>query len=164
MRFVAPNILLLLSLWPGSLQAQPASAPSWASLPQAWEAAQAAERPLLLYIHAAWCGPCLQMERDVFPEAAPLLRRFALAKLDFDDHETPLLFEGRTQSPFAWARHFGASAPPAFVLLDADGILLTRTTGALDARSFTLLLAYVATGAHRHTPFEAYIRQTTQGH
>jgi thioredoxin-related protein len=135
----------------------------WQPLPQALAAAAQARQPVLIYVHAPGCGPCRQMERDVFPEVVPLLDRFALAGLDFDDHDTGITVDGLTQSPFAWARHFGADATPAFVLLDADGALITRTTGFLDAASFSLLLAYVATGAHRHTAFDDYVRRTLQG-
>lgn len=134
----------------------------WQPLPQALAAAAQAGQPVLIYVHAPWCGPCRRMERDVFPDAVPLLRRFALAGLDFDDHDTRIEIDGVTQSPFAWARYFGADATPAFVLLDPDGTVITRTTGFLDADRLSLLLAYVATGAHRHVSFDDYVRRTTQ--
>lgn len=133
----------------------------WQALPEALEEAARHQRPVLIYVHAPWCGPCRRMERDVFPQTTPLLDRFALAGLDLDDHEAQVRVGPVTQSPAAWARHFGAEATPAFVLLEPDGTVITRTTGFLDAQSFGLLLAYIATGAYHHVSFEAYVQRTT---
>lgn len=161
-----PRFLLLWLLCAGLLgisEARAQEAPlTWNRLPEAFRQAQQEEQPVLVYVHAPWCGPCLRMERAVFPEVAPLLRQFARAGLDFDDHESRLAWGGQAQSPFAWARHFGVEATPGFVFLEPDGAVLTRMTGYLDAEAFGLLLAYVATGAYRHASFEEYVRRTRQ--
>ena len=158
-----PIILLVLLLSAGTpleSAAQAAAEPgSWRTLPEALEAAAQSRRPVLVYVHAPWCGPCRRMERTVFPEVEPLLARFERARLDFDDHEARIELGGVARSPFEWARRFGADSTPAFVLLDADGVVVTQSTGFLDARSFGLLLAYVATGAYRHATFEHYARR-----
>lgn len=135
---------------------------AWRSLPEAFDQAAQADVPVVLYVHASWCGPCRRMERDVFPQSAPLLTRFARARLDFDDHDARLEVGGVWQSPAAWARHFGAHTTPAFVLFTPDGTVITQTTGFLDADRFNLLLAYVATGAYRHASFEQYVREVSQ--
>ena len=134
----------------------------WQGLPQALEDAARTRRPVLIYVHAPWCGPCRRMERDVFPQTTSLLGRFALARLDFDDHETQIELEGVARSPFAWAHHFGAGTTPSFVLLDTDGSVITRATGFVDVRGFSLLLAYVATGAYRHATFDDYAHRASQ--
>lgn len=156
-------LVVLLSL-PSEVDASSSAVDSvwWQPLPRALAEAAQAQRPVLIYVHAPWCGPCRQMERDVFPEVVPLLDRFALAGLDFGDHDTRVEIDGVTQSPFAWARHFGADATPAFVLLDPDGTVVTRAAGVLDVDRFSLLLAYVATGAHQHTTFDDYVQRATQ--
>lgn len=139
--------------------AQPAPALTWDALPEALVEARQVERPGLVYATAPWCGLCRQMERDVFPDVRPLLARFARAELNYDDHETRLPVGGRTQTPFGWARTLGIEATPGFALLAPDGTPITHVTGYLDAASFSLLLAYVATGAYRHASFEAYAAQ-----
>jgi thioredoxin-related protein len=140
----------------------PADTLGWQALPRALAAAAAHGRPVLLYVDAPWCGPCRRMERDVFPEVGPLLERFSRARLAFDDHEAQITVGPVTQSPAAWARHFGAEATPTFVLLDPAGAVITRATGFLDVPAFGLLLAYVATGAYRHAPFEDYADRAAQ--
>ncbi|MEL7168069.1 MAG: thioredoxin family protein [Bacteroidota bacterium] len=129
---------------------------TWASLPDAFAEAAATGQPVLVYVHAAWCGPCRQMEAAVFSEVAPLLARFARAELDYADHESRLTLGDHTRSPFAWARHFGAVGTPTFVLLEPDGTPITRVQGAQTADAFALLLAFVATDAYRHTDFASY--------
>ena len=135
---------------------------TWSSLPEALDRAAQTGLPIVLYIHASWCGPCRRMEQDVFPRSTPLLARFARAKLDFDEHDARLEIGGVRQSPAAWARHFGADATPAFVLLAPDGAVIARATGFLDTDHFHLLLAYVATGAYRHASFETYVSVASQ--
>ncbi|MEM8602167.1 MAG: thioredoxin family protein [Bacteroidota bacterium] len=132
---------------------------TWASLPDAFAEAAATDRPVLVYVHAAWCGPCRQMETAVFPEVVPLLTRFARAELDYADHESRLAVGEHTRSPFAWAQHFGAVGTPTFVLLEPDGTPITRVRGRQSADAFALLLAYVATDAYQHTDFASYAAQ-----
>lgn len=128
----------------------------WLSLDVAAEEARGGKKPLLLYVHAPWCGPCLKMERDVFSEVEPLLKRFALAALDYDDNESSITAYGITRTPFGWATHYGAEATPTFILLTPTGSIITRASGYIDTRGFSLLLSYVATRAYNHTSFEDY--------
>lgn len=129
----------------------------WQSLPAAFEEARHESKPILVYVHAPSCGPCLKMEEEVFPEVAPLLDHFARGRLNFDDNESTLNVLGNTRSPLAWAMHFGAAATPSFVLLTPAGDLVTTVSGFVEPRGFELLLAYVSTNAYKHASFEHYV-------
>lgn len=158
------GLVFLLLLWPLHAAAQAPDAEAfgsdaWVSLPVAFAQAHADDRPVLVFVEAPWCGPCLRMKQDVFPAVQPLLERFARASLRFDDHDTRLTLGGRTQSPAAWARHFGIEATPGFVLLGPEGEVITRVTHAVDAEAFATVLAYVVTGAYRYASFEHYAAQ-----
>ena len=112
-------------------QVPPAS--EWEPLPEALADAAVSKRPALVYVHAAWCAPCRRLERETFadPAVAAHLRRFARAKLVFDDYDrTHRLGEYRL-SEAAWAAHLGAEATPALILLAPDGAILARRTGFL---------------------------------
>ena len=135
-------------------------APAWQSLPAALEAGRQANAPVLVYIHAPWCGPCLKMEQEVFPEVASLLDRFALGSLNFDDNESAVAVAGRTRTPLGWAMHYGAAATPSFVLLTPAGHVVTTVSGFVEPRGFGLLLAYVSTNAYKHASFEQYVAST----
>ncbi len=128
----------------------------WQTLTRAAEEARAETKPVLVYIHAPWCGPCLKMEKEVFPEVEVLLKRFAQAGLDYGDNESSIKAYGDTHTPFEWAIRYGAEATPTFVLLTPTGSVITRASGFIDIMGFSLLLAYVATGAYNHTSFEDY--------
>ena len=132
----------------------------WHDLAEAYDSARVAERPLLLYVHAPWCGPCRLMERDVFPATTDLMRRFARARLEFDDRTTFVEVDGVGRSEAAWARYFGVDATPGFVLIEPGGAAVVRWTGAVRAEAFGRMLAYVATGAYQHVSLEKYVRQT----
>lgn len=129
---------------------------AWLTLTRAAEEARAENKPILVYVHAPWCGPCLKMENEVFPEVETLLKRFALAGLDYDDNETSIKAYGNTHSPFEWAIRYGAEATPTFILLTPTGAVVTWASGFIDTRGFSLLLAYVATKAYIHTSFKEY--------
>ena len=139
-----------------------AADPAWQTLPEALAAARQSGRPVLVYVHARSCGPCRRMERTAFRDAGvrALLGRFALARLDLDDHESTLVVGGRRDSPFGWARQIGAEATPSFVFLAPDGTPITRASGYVATERFARLLAFVATGAHRRMDFGAYVRET----
>lgn len=156
MNFLVLSALLMLLVAPGSdVWAQPI----WARLDEALAKAAGEAMPVLVYVHAPGCGPCLKMERDVFPRVTPLLGRFARAGLDLDDRESRITVGEVTLSPAEWALRLGAEATPSFVLLAPGGSVITRVTGYTEERGFGLLLAYVATGAYRHADFGAYVEQ-----
>lgn len=131
-----PVFLAGLVLLAGSARAQD---PGWQTLPEALANAQADGRPTLVYVRAAWCGPCRRLERETFPEAAVAERlgRFALARLTIDDHDREHRVGPYRLSEAGWAARLGAEATPTLVLLAPDGAVLGRHQGFL---SPTLLL------------------------
>lgn len=137
--------------------------PVWGTLPESLEDARASSDPVLVYVSAPWCGPCLAMERDAFPAVEPLLHRLHLARLDFDDQETRLRVGEATRTPFDWARHLGIDATPGLVLLDPEGTPILREQGALDSTGLGVMLSWAATGAWRHGSFEEYARGLAAG-
>lgn len=159
-RLVLNALLMLLVVPGGDAWAQP----TWARLDEALAEAAGRSKPVLVYVHAPGGGPCLKMERDVFPKVAPLLGRFARAGLDLDDRESRVIVGDMTLSPAEWALRLGAEATPSFVLLAPDGSVITRVMGYTEERGFALLLAYVATGAYRHAGFEDYVEQAGMRH
>lgn len=134
----------------------------WRPFDEATERAAVEQRPLLVYVQAAWCGPCRLLERAVFPEVASLMERYVLTKLDYDDHDARLALAGERLSPFEWSRALGAKATPTIVLLAPDGTVIVRSTGYRAATEIGLLLAYVATGAYRHATLDTYLDLTVR--
>ncbi|WP_432280799.1 thioredoxin family protein [Rubrivirga litoralis] len=97
------------------------------------EAAEAESRPALVYVQAAWCGPCRRLERETFadPAVQDRLRRFARARLTVDDRDRAHRVGPWRLSEAEWAAHYGAEAAPTLVLLAPDGTVLGRQSGSL---------------------------------
>ncbi|MEM8484061.1 MAG: thioredoxin family protein [Bacteroidota bacterium] len=148
--------ITLLILMLGLLASVPAQN-DWHSLSEALPLAAKQQQPVLVYVSAPWCGPCLTMEAEVFPKAAPLLARFVKARLRYDDNDSRIQLGHRVLTPFEWTQHLGIEATPGFVVLDHAGNVLTQHTGYLDSKSFNLLLAFIATDAYKHASFEVYV-------
>ena len=105
----------------------------WDTLPDALEAASAEDRPALVYVQAAWCGPCRRLERETFadPAVQARLAQFARARLTVDDRDRRHRVAGWRLSEAEWAAHYGADATPTLVLLASDGSVLGRQAGFL---------------------------------
>ncbi len=114
----------------------------WQSLPEALAEAAASQRPALVYVHAAWCAPCRQLERETFadPAVAERLGRFARAKLVFDDHDRTHRLGGHRLSEAAWAAHLGAETTPTLIVLAPDGSILVRQAGFLPPAGLLTIL------------------------
>jgi thiol:disulfide interchange protein len=92
---------------------------------QAQEESFRSGKPLLIYFTAEWCGPCQQMRRTTWadPGVEQALRAYVTVKVDVD--QNPQL-----------AERFGATAIPAFTLMDKDGRTTKSTAGYMSAEEF----------------------------
>ncbi|WP_412070518.1 thioredoxin family protein [Rubrivirga sp. IMCC43871] len=144
--------LPLLALLTLPLAAAP-DAQAWRPLPEALALAEASQVPTLVYVQAAWCGPCRRLERTTFaaPAVAARLAQFALAELTIDDHDRHHRVGPYRLSEAAWAARLGADATPTLVVLAPDGAVLGRHTGFLPPEGLLPLLD-AALGAQTPPP------------
>ncbi|MEM1269494.1 MAG: thioredoxin family protein [Bacteroidota bacterium] len=116
--------------------------PQWGSLPDALSQAATEGRPALVYVQAAWCGPCRQLERDTFTDGtvAARLGQFALAQLTIDERDRTHRVGPYRLSEAEWAARLGAETTPTLVFLAPDGSVLGRHTGFLPAEGLLPIL------------------------
>ena len=104
---------------------------------EAQKTATSKHLPLLLYFHAAWCGPCHQLERGALsdPVVVATVKKWIAVKVDLDDQ--PDL-----------AAQFGVTNPPEIALVSPSGVQLKRIRGMVSPRDLAHELNLAAkTGA-----------------
>jgi len=99
------------------------------SINDAMAKAEAANKLVFVDCYTSWCGPCKKMTDEVFPRAevgeyfAP---RFIAVKYDIEKED-----DGRFL-----AKEHGVSVIPTYLILNPDGSLLHRFSGAYDTERF----------------------------
>lgn len=101
------------------------------SLAEAQEKARTEGKLIFLDAYAQWCGPCKWMARTTFKDAEAgkfFNTHFINMKMDMEAGEGPRV-----------ARKIGVRAYPTLAFIDADGNIVKKAEGALDARGLIQL-------------------------
>jgi thiol-disulfide isomerase/thioredoxin len=102
-------------------------------------AAEGQGDPVLLDFHAPWCGPCRQMR----PEVEKLVQKgYPVKSIDID--RSP---ETRDE--------YNVAAVPTFIVVDAAGKVLARTSGAMPAAQLASFYNETKTRSPSHAPASA---------
>ena len=98
-------------------------------LASALKEAKATHRQVFVDIWTEWCPPCQRMRLQVFPtpQAQAALKKVVAASILVEKTDRTLIPAG-----VAVDQRYGSGAYPTLVMLDEDGKVLRRHTGALD--------------------------------
>lgn len=83
------------------------------------------ERGVFIDVMTSWCGPCKQMEKNVFTDnevANYFNRNYVSLKIDAEKGEGPMI-----------AKKYGVKSYPTLIFLDKDGNFVHKVTGGLNA-------------------------------
>ncbi len=118
---------------------------AWQTVPgQAQASAQQSDRPLLVYIGASYCGYCKKLEKKTWANKT-------VARM-VTDRFVPLKVDGQRNAEIA--RQLNVRAFPTVVVLSADGHVLARQAGYVDARAMTSFLTRTTDSTARSTSFK----------
>ncbi|MDR2350259.1 MAG: thioredoxin fold domain-containing protein [Deltaproteobacteria bacterium] len=121
------------------------------SLVEAQEVSKNADKYLLMYFWASWCGNCSFFEQSVLPSpeiVRALNDSFAFVSIDFDRSKE-------------LARALRLRSVPTFIFLDPAGEAATVLPGAVPPDIFLMVLNYVSTGSYKTMDFEDYAETLT---
>jgi thiol:disulfide interchange protein len=119
--FGAVLALTAVSKW----MAPPELVPWRGDLSAAQAESRASNRPVVLYFTAEWCGPCQEMRRRVWSEAAvaDAMKSYIPVRLDVDREPT-------------LAQQYQIQAMPTFLVLSPEGEVSRTQVGAMEAQEF----------------------------
>jgi len=142
-------VALLLTLLGPAL----ASAATWESgtLAQAMHKARATHRWILVDIYATWCGPCHEMDDQVYPqpEVQKALGGFVALRRDGEKDEGLTLVERYHTVGF-----------PTLLVLDENGVEIDRLMGFVEASRLVASLAGFRRGEGTLQALETRLRST----
>ena len=122
------RLTILLVLWIVAGSSPPLE---WLSLSAAMQQAEEESLPVVVYVNAPWCGPCLRLERETFsdPRVRGRLEQTAAASIRINAHDRIHRIDGFRISEADWARSLGIEATPALVLISGTGQVRAIHTG-----------------------------------
>jgi thioredoxin-related protein len=121
-------VAAVLEYWPSK------NALQWLNIDEAKALAAIQKKPVLVDVYAEWCGPCKNMDKNVFPDDSVQLilkSRYVLAKINGDD-----AILGDTLR-----KQFHIKAYPTYVVLTPTGKERKRHIGFFPRSSFIRWLA-----------------------
>jgi len=108
---------------------------SWAStttLAEAKQSATEAGKPIFIDVSTVWCGYCKKMKKNVYTDAA-------VAQAMNADY-IPLALDGEKSDGAELVSKLGINGFPTLLILDAQGNVLKKNTGYLDAQQLIAFL------------------------
>lgn len=96
------------------------------TLDEALAKAKKAKKPLFVDVYATWCGPCKQMAATSFID--PQVTAY------YNDHFISLKLDGEKNDGPAVMQKYGISAYPTLLYFNANGDLVGKVVGALQAK------------------------------
>ena len=114
--------------------------------------ARTEKKPIFVEFYADWCVYCKMFQRETIndPSVARMLsENFAYVRLNAEDSDKRVRFNGQTLSNVELTGSFGITAFPSLVFLDSAGQPITTLSGFLPARQFSAVLGYIHQGCYQ---------------
>ncbi|MCC5914182.1 MAG: DUF255 domain-containing protein [Balneolaceae bacterium] len=119
------------------------NAPDWMVLQDAIELAEEQDRLILIDIFEVGCQWCRKMNREVYPAPtirAILDRDFVPVKVNGNNSDNMVRFNGVEMTEEDFARKMGVTAYPFTVVIDPQGNVIDQRRGYLDVQGLSRFL------------------------
>lgn len=132
----------------------------WHAFEDAILIADSTKKPIFIDVWAPWCGWCLKMKREVYPDLnEELSEKFILTRLNRDDNETRYYYKNRYITPFMLSKILNVKTVPEIVFLNLNGDYLTNLSGFIHAEDLQPVLEYISSEAYKDNSFQNFLNK-----
>lgn len=133
---------------------------TWPTFGEAFEAAKATKKIVLIDVWSSTCGWCRKQQTEVYTQPdlqAFLFDKFELGRLNLDVTDDTVSFRGYTLSSQMLAGGLGATGTPTTVFMEPDGSYITRLQGFHAYEDFYDVLRFIGTSSYKEMSFEEFM-------
>lgn len=133
----------------------------WQAFDKGLAQAAAEKKLVMVEFFATWCGYCKKMDEQVFPDErvqAQLSKYFVPVRVT-ESSENQVTFQGKPVTEKALTPQFGVTGFPTLAFLDAEGELITKIPGFVEADTLQGILQFIGTGAYEKMDYPTFQKE-----
>ena len=118
----------------------------WLAFDDGLAKARTENKPIFVEFYAEWCIFCKKFQKETIKNqqvASMLAENFVYVRLNAENSESQLRYQGKSFSNVELAQAFGVNAYPSLVFLDSKGQPITMLSGFVPPDQFVPVLDYI---------------------
>jgi thioredoxin-related protein len=122
------------------------SVANWLAFDDGLAKARTENKPIFVEFYAEWCIFCKKFQKETIKNqqvANMLAENFVYVRLNAENSESQLRYQGKSLSNVELAQAFGVNAYPSLVFLDSKGQPITMLSGFVPPDQFVPVLDFI---------------------
>ena len=118
----------------------------WLAFDDGLAKARTENKPIFVEFYAEWCVFCKKFQKETIKNqqvANMLANNFVYVRLNAENSESQLRYQGKSLSNVELAQAFGVNAYPSLVFLDSKGQPITMLSGFVPPDQFVPVLDFI---------------------